>query len=202
MRLDLRLLEGYKRRAFYTMLCSFGAMIVIGLLADITWLPYIFPSLGPTALMVFGHPLRRDCAPSHAIFGHAIGALSGYFALFVTGLLAVPFSEHVAVPRVIAAAIALGLTAGITVLLHAEHAPAGATTLIVALGILPRPIDFLFLMAAVVMLVILAYIVNHLFAIDYPIWRAPHWVHHHDAELINAWHITRASRGRDRTTPA
>ena len=196
MRLDLRLLEGFKRRAFYTMLCSFGAMIVIGLLADITWLPYIFPSLGPTALMVFGHPLRRDSAPSHAIFGHGIGALSGYFALFVTGLLAVPFSAHVAIPRVIAAAIALGLTAGATVLLHVEHAPAGATTLIVALGILPSPIDFLFLMAAVIMLVILAYIINHLFAIDYPFWNAPRWVHHHDAELVNQWHIASATRGR------
>jgi CBS-domain-containing membrane protein len=69
-------------------------------------------------------------------------------------------------------------------LLKAEHAPAGATTLIVALGILPNPIDFLFLMGAVVMLVILALIVNRSFAIEYPVWDAPRWVHHHDAELL------------------
>ena len=181
---DLRLLEGYKRRALYTLLCAFSTMIIIGLLADLTQRPYIFPSLGPTAIMIFGHPLRRDSAPSHAIAGHAIGALSGYFALWALGLLAVPFSPHVGTPRVVAAAIALGLTAGATVLFHAEHAPAGATTLIVALGILPTPIDFLFLMAAVVMLVLLAYIINHAFAIDYPTWRAPKWVHHHDAELL------------------
>ena len=74
-------------------------------------------------------------------------------------------SARTCTPRIVAAAIALGLTCAITILIKAEHAPAGATTLIVALGILPNPIDFVFLMSAVVMLVILAFVVNRAFAI-------------------------------------
>lgn len=192
MRLDFHLLEGYKRRAFYTFACGFAAMLVIGLAADLTQRPYIFPSLGPSAIMLFGHPLRRDSSPSHTILGHAVGALSGYFALWLMGLLGVPFSTHVAAPRIIAAAIALALTCAFTILLRCEHAPAGATTLIVALGILPNPIDFAFLMGAVTALVILALIVNRAFAIEYPVWRAPRWVHNHDAELLHK--VARRSR--------
>lgn len=184
MQLDLRLLEGYKRRALYTFVWGFAAMLIIGLAADLTQRPYIFPSLGPSAIMLFGHPLRRDSSPSHTIFGHAIGAGSGYFALWMMGLVGVPFSPHVAGPRIVAAAIALGLTCALTILLHAEHAPAGATTLIVALGILPNPIDFAFLMGAVMMLVMLALLVNRLFSIEYPLWRAPRWVQNHDEELL------------------
>jgi CBS-domain-containing membrane protein len=173
MRLDFRVLQGYKRRALYTFVWGFAAMLLIGLAADLTQRPYIFPSLGPSAIMLFGHPLRRDSSPRHAILGHAVGALAGYFALWVLGLLGVPFSAHIGTPRIIAAAVALGVTCAITILLKAEHAPAGATTLIVALGILPNPIDFVFLMAAVIMLVVLAYLVNRTFAIDYPVWK-PH----------------------------
>lgn len=195
MRFDFRLLEGYKRRAFYTMIWGFAAMLFIGFVADLTARPYIFPSLGPSAIMLFGHPIRRDSSPRNTIFGHAIGALAGYFALSVTGLVGVPFSTHVAAPRIVAAAIALGLTCAFTVLFQCEHAPAGATTLIVSLGILPNPIDFAFLMAAVVILVILAFIINRTFAIDYPIWRAPRWVQHHDAELLRKLRGLRASTG-------
>lgn len=192
MRLDFRVLEGYKRRALYTFVWGFAAMLLIGLAADLTQRPYIFPSLGPSAIMLFGHPLRRESSPKHTIFGHGIGALSGYFALAVMGLLGVPFSTHIGAPRIVAAAIALALTCAITILLRAEHAPAGATTLIVALGILPNPIDFVFLMSAVVMLVILALVVNRVFAIEYPLWKAPRWVQHHDAELLKK--VARRSR--------
>jgi len=170
MRLDFRVLEGYKRRAFYTFVWGFCSILLIGLAADLTSRPYIFPSLGPSAIMLFGHPLRRDSSPRHTIFGHAAGALSGYLALVMTGLLGVPFTTHIGTQRIVAAAIALGLTCALTILLKSEHAPAGATTLIVALGILPNPIDFVFLMSAVMMLVILALIVNRTFAIDYPYW--------------------------------
>jgi CBS-domain-containing membrane protein len=192
MGLDFRLLEGYKRRAIYTFVWGFAAMLLIGLVADLTQRPYIFPSLGPSAIMLFGHPLRRDSSPKHTILGHAAGAVSGYFAIWCMGLLGVPFSMHVGAARVVAAAFALGLTCALTILLKAEHAPAGATTLIVALGILPNPIDFLFLMGAVVMLVILAFIVNRAFAIDYPTWKAPRWVQNHDAELLRK--VARRSR--------
>lgn len=74
--------------------------------------------------------------------------------------------------RVGAAALSLGLTSGLMVWLHAPHPPAGATTLIVSLGILPDPADLAVLMLAVVALVGQAYVINHLAGINYPRWRA------------------------------
>lgn len=73
--------------------------------------------------------------------------------------------------RVIAAAIALALTAGLTILFKVEHPPAGATTLIVALGILPKPEDFFFLMAALVALTLIALAVNRALGVPYRVWR-------------------------------
>lgn len=120
--------------------------------------------------MLFAYPLGTNSAPRHVIVGHFIGAASGYVALACTGLLAVPFSMHIGPHRVLAAAIALGLTAGALSLAKTDHAPAGATTLIVALGILPRLVDCVFLMVAVVILTLIAFVVNRAFGIPYPFW--------------------------------
>lgn len=198
MSFDFRILEGFKRRAFYTLLWSFATMLAIGLVADLTQRPYIFPSLGPTAIMVFGHPLRKDSAPRNVLVGHAIGAASGYFALWVTGLLAVSFSHDIVTRRIFAAALALGLTSALTILARSEHAPAGATTLIVALGIMPRLSDFIFLMLAVLMLAVLAYIINHICAIPYPLWSAPRIAHLQDRALFRR--LTRRRRSGDAGT--
>jgi CBS domain-containing membrane protein len=145
-------------------------MLAIGVAAAVTKRPFIFPSLGPSAIMLFASPLDKNSAPRHVIVGHLIGAAAGYVALAMTGLLAVPFSTQIGPHRVLAAAIALGLTAGALSLAKTEHAPAGATTLIVALGILPRLVDFVFLMVAVIVLTIAALIVNRVFGIPYPLW--------------------------------
>ncbi len=145
-------------------------MVAIGFAADATQRPFIFPSLGPTAIMLFANPLDRNSSPRHVVIGHFIGAASGYFALAVTGLIAVPFGPHIGVNRVYAAAIALGLTAGVSLLTRCEHPPAGATTLIVALGILPRVLDFAFLMGAVVAVTVLAVLVNRARGLAYPLW--------------------------------
>lgn len=179
------ILHGYKRRGAYTFFGAFITMLIIGSAAAVTHQPFIFPSLGPTALMIFAHPLRKDSSPRHVLIGHAIGAGSGYLALIVTGLLAVPFSGDVSPHRVLAAAIALALTAALTTLTRSEHAPAGATTLIVALGILPQLRDLAILMLAVALLTGLGWLLNRAFRIPYPLWNAAPWVLQHDAEALN-----------------
>jgi CBS-domain-containing membrane protein len=74
-------------------------------------------------------------------------------------------------PRVVAAALSLGLTAGLMVLLRAPHPPAGATTLIVSLGILTKPLQLVILMGAVVLLIVQALVINRLAGIPYPLWK-------------------------------
>ena len=148
---------------------SIGIMSVLAL---ITRSPFIFPSLGPTAFLFFYTPRAPAASPRNTIVGHAIGVLAGYFSLVVTGLTAAGPALAVGVtwPRVIAAALSLGLTAGLMVLLKSPHPPAGATTLIVSLGILTKPWQLVLLMIAVLLLTAQAFIINRLAGIPYPLW--------------------------------
>jgi CBS domain-containing membrane protein len=148
---------------------SIGLMSV---LAVITNSPFIFPSLGPTAFLFFYTPTAPSASPRNTIIGHAVGVIAGYLSLVVTGLtMAGPaLTVGVTWPRVIAAGLSLGLTAGLMVLLKSPHPPAGATTLIVSLGILRQPWQLVLLMVAVVLLTLQAIAINRLAGIPYPLW--------------------------------
>jgi CBS-domain-containing membrane protein len=141
-------------------------------LALITHTPFIFPSLGPTAFLFFYTPTAPAASPHNTIIGHAIGVFAGYFALVVTGLtMAGPaLAVGVSWSRVIAAALSLGLTSGLMVLLKSPHPPAGATTLIISLGLLTKPWQLVVLMLAVVLLTLQAIAINRLAGIPYPLW--------------------------------
>ncbi len=148
---------------------SIGLMSILAL---ITRSPFVFPSLGPTAFLFFYTPRAPSASPRNTIAGHTIGVLAGYFSLVVTGLTAAGPALAVGVswPRVIAAALSLGLTAGLMVLFKSPHPPAGATTLIVSLGILTKPWQLVLLLVAVVLLTAQAFAINRLAGIPYPIW--------------------------------
>jgi CBS domain-containing membrane protein len=148
---------------------SIGLMSILALL---TGSPFIFPSLGPTAFLFFYTPTAPSASPRNTLIGHAVGVLAGYFSLVVTGLTTAgpALSIGVTGPRVIAAALSLGLTAGVMVLLKSPHPPAGATTLIVSLGILTQPWKLVLLMVAVVVLTLQAIVINRLAGIPYPLW--------------------------------
>ncbi|WIG59392.1 MAG: hypothetical protein OJF49_002139 [Ktedonobacterales bacterium] len=158
--------------AIFSFLNGVLSIGIMSVLAVITGSPFIFPSLGPTAFLFFYTPTAPTASPRNTICGHLIGVLAGYFALVVTGLTnAGPaLATGVTWPRVIAAALSLGLTAGLMVLLKVPHPPAGATTLIISLGILTHFSQLVILMAAVVLLTVQAFVINRLAGIDYPLW--------------------------------
>ncbi|MHB8600876.1 MAG: HPP family protein [Ktedonobacteraceae bacterium] len=148
---------------------SIGLMAVLAL---ITRSPFIFPSLGPTAFLFFYTPTAPGASPRNTIIGHAIGVIAGYLSLVITGLtMAGPaLTIGVTWPRVIAAALSLGLTAGLMVLFKSPHPPTGATTLIISLGILTKPLQLVLLMVAVVLLTLQALVFNRLAGVPYPLW--------------------------------
>jgi hypothetical protein len=53
---------------------------------------------------------------------------------------------------------------------HVSHAPAGATTLIISLGILTQPWQLFVLMLAIILLTLQAIAINRLFGIPLPLW--------------------------------
>jgi CBS domain-containing membrane protein len=172
------LLQHHSQVAVLALFSFINGCISIGLmsaLAVLTHSPFVFPSLGPTAFLFFYTPTAPSASPRNTLIGHAVGAGAGYLSLVVTGLtMAGPaLSVGVTWPRVIAAALSLGLTAGVMVLLRAPHPPAGATTLIVSLGLLTRPWQLVLLMGAVVLLTLQALVINRLAGIPYPLWGPP-----------------------------
>ena len=155
-----------------------NGIISIGLMATaalVTGAPFVFPSLGPTAFLLFYTPTQPAASPRNTLGGHLIGVLAGYLALWVFGLTdhGPALAEGVHWANVGAAALALGLTSGAMVWFRMPHPPAGATTLIVALGILHKPWQLGVLMLAVVLLVIQGFVINRIAGIDYPLWSAP-----------------------------
>lgn len=156
----------------YTIINGFITIGLMGLVSFITQQPYLFPSLGPTAMILFVTPTAAVAAPRNVIYAHAIGAAAGYVALLLTGLQHAPptFVAGVTSSRIIAAAFALAATGGLTVWLNCQHPPAGATTLIVALGIMAKPVVLFTLMLAVILLVLQAIVINRLAGLPYPLW--------------------------------
>jgi CBS-domain-containing membrane protein len=140
--------------------------------ALITGAPFVFPSLGPTAFLFFYTPTAPTASPRNALVGHAIGAAAGLVSLHVFGLAdAGPaVTSGMTWPRVLAAGLSLGLTSGVMVLAKSPHPPAGATTLIISLGVLREPWQIGVLMLAVVMLTIQAFVINRAAGINYPVW--------------------------------
>lgn len=147
------------------------SMALISAIALATHEPFVFPSLGPTAFLLFYAARAPVASPRNAITGHLIGVVSGYLALLAMGLQNTPANlDRVTWPRLGAAAISLSLTAGVMVLLKAPHPPAGATTLIISLGMLNQLSQMGIVMGGVVVLVAQAFVVNRLAGIDYPLW--------------------------------
>lgn len=148
------------------------AIAIMSVAALVTGAPFIFPSLGPTAFLLFYTPMLPASSPRNSVIGHAIGAAAGYGSLVIFGLTdqGPALAEGVAWERVGAAALSLGVTSGVMVWAKSPHPPAGATTLIISLGILRSPVELSVLMLAVVLLVGQAYVINRLAGIDYPLW--------------------------------
>ncbi|MFI6448298.1 HPP family protein [Kitasatospora sp. NPDC050543] len=161
-------------RAAYSAVNASVALAVMAVLAHVSHAPFLFPSLGATAFVIFYTPTARVASPRNTVCGHLIGVLAGYLALTLTGLRHTrPDVDDVTGPRIAAAAIALGVTCAVMALLGVANPAAASTALIVATGLLRTPAQLVTVLAAVVLLVAQGLLVNRLAGLDYPWWRAP-----------------------------
>ncbi len=170
-----RLLGRFPERPVWAAFMFVNGFLTIGILAGIamaTGTPFVFPSLGPTAFLFFFSPTSPPASPRHTVIGHAIGIVCGYGALALFGLTDTPAAMSVGVdlPRVGAAALSLAATGALMILFKAAHPPAGATTLIISLGIVREPAHLAMIELAVVLLTVQAFAINRLAGLDYPVW--------------------------------
>jgi len=133
-----------------------GAYIALaGLIAWFTGRPFLFPSLGPTALALTMHPEEN---PARSVIGgHLCGVVCGLLAYHVVAPGLTVTDVHAAYSTsglwlAASGALSVLLTAGSMVALRMVHSPACATTLIVSLGFLPSLIDGAIIMIAVLVL--------------------------------------------------
>jgi CBS-domain-containing membrane protein len=170
-----RLIERFPERVVWAVFVFVNGFITCAILATMAmaWkTTFIFPSLGPTAFMIFFNPTSAMASPRNAVLGHAVGILCGYGALWLTGL---QYAEPATVagvhdPRIVAAAVSLASTGAFMILFNVVHPPAAATTLIISLGIITATAHLLIIELAVAVLALQAIVVNRLAGVDYPIW--------------------------------
>lgn len=135
--------------------------ILIGVLGGFAWIvgqPLVFPSLGPTAYVMVKAPDDPPHQPKNVISGHVIGILAGLigYHLFAAGLtleLEHTVSSWETLRIVVSGIFAMGVTSMVMLRTDIDHAPACATTLIVALGLLATIQDGFVIFVAVLILV-------------------------------------------------
>ena len=189
------LLQHFPTRVVWAIYVCINGFITIGLLALlalVTGSPFVFPSLGPTAYLFFFSSLAEASSPRNTILGHAIGLICGYGAFVLTVASSPPFGMHPGVhgARVLAAALSLSATGALMALFRVSHPPAGATTLIVSLGIISQPRELVIIEVAVILLTAQALAINRLAGVPYPLWGK-----HNPAETTDL--TGRAIRERD-----
>ncbi|HEY0637659.1 MAG TPA: HPP family protein [Pseudonocardiaceae bacterium] len=142
-----------------------AAVGVVGLLAR---QPLLFPSLGPTAMLIFDSPRQRSGSPRNTLVGHGVAILAGLACLTAFDLAdsAPVLQEGITAARIGAAAASVALTVLVLRLLSCAHPPAGATTLIVSLGLLSAPTELLAIAAAVLLVTLLGALLNRLLRRD------------------------------------
>ncbi len=136
--------------------------VLLAGLGSVVWasgLPFLFPSLGPTAYLFATNPDAPASRPRSVVGGHAIGVVAGLFAYHALGggvvLTAATGAWSLASLRLAASGVvAVGLTTAGMLATDTGHAPACATTLIVSLGILSAPLEGAIIVVAVTVLLI------------------------------------------------
>ena len=152
-----------------------NGFISIGILCGLAMLfqtPFIFPTLGAIAFLVFFTPTTPAASPRNALCGHAVALVCGYAALWVTGLqhAGPAIVTELGWTRILAVALSLATTGALMIRLNVPHPPAAATTLMVSLGIVSRPAYLAVLEAGVALLVLQAIIINRMTGVRYPFW--------------------------------
>jgi CBS-domain-containing membrane protein len=158
--------------AAFVFINGFIAVAILAGLAVVSHTPFVFPSVGPTAFLLYFMPLAPTASPRNTLCGHALGIGCGYAALCLVGLEHAPSAvlEEIHGPRVLAAALSLAATGALMILFRVVHPPAGATTLIISLGFITTPAYLCIIEIAMALMVLQALAVNRLAGIDYPLW--------------------------------
>ncbi|MFC3300552.1 HPP family protein [Arthrobacter agilis] len=140
--------------ALYAALLSLIVLAASGAVGLALHAPWLFPSLGPTVMLFFESPGEKSSRPSNALIGHGVGFLAGAACLYGFGLQDDPSAPAggLTPAHLAAGALSVALTTLVLTWAKKPHPPAGATTLIISLGILSAPAQLLSMLGAIVLI--------------------------------------------------
>ncbi|MFC7403449.1 HPP family protein [Citricoccus sp. GCM10030269] len=129
--------------------------------------PWLFPSLGPTVMLFFESPQMDSSRPRNSLVGHAVGLVAGIGALYVFGLQDAPSAPvgGLTGAYLLAGAVSVAVTTLVLTAIRTPHPPAGATTLIVSLGILTGPSAWASMAGAIVLITVVGWGLNVLLGV-------------------------------------
>ncbi|MGQ0554045.1 MAG: HPP family protein [Planctomycetota bacterium] len=133
----------------------------LGLLAWVSGEPLLFPAIGASAMLLFTAPAAPISRPRCLLGSHIIGALVGWTWLRLLGLgdAPHPLSAPLDGWHMASGVLSLTSTAWLIRRFDVYHPPAGATTLIVGLGLLPTTRHLGVVAASAVLLALYALLV-------------------------------------------
>jgi CBS-domain-containing membrane protein len=139
--------------ALYAAVLSLVVLALAGAVGLGSHLPWLFPSLGPTVMLFFESPEQPSARPVNTLVGHLTGLVMGALCLYGFSLQHTPAAPVGGLTGryVVAAALSVALTTLVLTWLHLPHPPAGATTLIVSLGIFRTPTQLLSMVGAILL---------------------------------------------------
>lgn len=163
--------SAYRSSAPYVVVCSFLTMGIIGVVAVWRREPFVFPPLGATLFVLFAFPMAQEATPRNVIGGHLLGLIAGIIALLIFGLINVP-PDTTDLDWDRLGSILLGLTLALSLLMGLRflHIPAVATALVVAMGLLSKPEDWVFMFVGAVFVAVIAVVINRIVGIPQPLW--------------------------------
>lgn len=150
-------------------------MSISGLAAYLFRQPLLFPSLGPTAFLIFRTPMAASASPRNTLIGHGIAIVVGYSALALFGLRQTPSALQAGISpaRIGAATLSVAVTSAVLILFRSLHPPAGATTLIVSLGLLSTLHAVIMVALGIVLLTETSWLINRALGVPVPLWAIP-----------------------------
>lgn len=160
-----------RRGALLQFLLTCATCAWIGAIAWIAKEPLLFPAFGATTFIVFWVPHLPPAAPRNAICAHLAAAAIGWLALRALG----PSNPWLAdapewLAKVGAPSLALGVTCFVMHATRWIHPPAGATTLIFAMGMLTRPLDIAMIGLGIAGACASAWVAHRATGRPYPLW--------------------------------
>lgn len=148
--------------ALYAAVLCLVVLAASGAVGLAAHLPWLFPSLGPTVMLFFESPAQKASRPVNALVGHGVALAAGVLCLYGFGLQNAPSAPAggLTPAHLWAGTLSVALTTLILTWTRMPHPPAGATTLIVSLGILTTPMELASMAGAVILITALGWALN------------------------------------------